>query len=205
MSTLRRAGMALVTITLAGVLGYGCSGSSQLATLPAERSAVVTRYVALGGDDNLGSRRTFADAWPQRLFRRALPRAAVFVNLADSRSGIVEILADQVDAAIALRPDIVTITVVDDAERETAPSDVERDLTEVLDRVGAARPKARILVGTIPPGTGSPQVANGLDQAIRRAATGRAVVVDLGSIGDSDLDLRNAAIARAFARALRPA
>ena len=197
--------MAVVAVVLAGALGSGCSGSSQPATFPAEKVGAATRYVALGGDDNLGSRRTFADAWPQRVFRGALPRGAVFVNVADSRSGIAEILTDQVDEAIALRPDIVTITLVDDAERETAPDAVERDLTEVLERLRTARPKARVLVGTIPPGSSSPETADGLDQAIRRAAADRAVVVDLGAVDTSGPDLRNAAIAHAFAAELGPA
>jgi GDSL-like Lipase/Acylhydrolase family len=192
-----------VAVAVVALLAGGCGGSSRPATLGPERPGVATRYVALGGDDNVGSRRSFADAWPQRLFRDSLPRRAVFVNVAASRSGIAEILADQVDDAIGLRPDIVTITLVDDAERATAPGDVERDLTDVLDRFRDARPKATVLVGTIPPGSGPAATVDVLDVVIRRVAAGRAVVVDLGAVDAANGDQRNAAIARAFGDALR--
>ena len=159
------------------------------------------RYVALGGDDNVGDRDSFADAWPQRLFRSTLSSRSVFVNFADDRSGSAEILASQVGPAVAFRPDVVTITLLDDAERETDPAIVEQDLRDVMTRL--TRTGATILVGTTPAGIeAGPMRPAALDAAIRRASAGRATVVDLGSTGDGDRESRAAAIARSFAEVL---
>jgi GDSL-like Lipase/Acylhydrolase family len=193
--------LVVTTVLVVGGLA-GCSGSSTRATLPPEQPAKATIYVALGGDDNVGGRATLADAWPQRLFRAALPRAGVFVNFADSRAGAAEILSHQVDDAARLQPDIVTVTLVDDAERDTDPSRVEQDLTGVIERLGRDR-HTRILVGTIPAGVGTPEQAAALDQAIATAAAGRATVVDLGAVDLRDRSTAPAKLARAFAAALR--
>ncbi len=195
-----------VRVALAGVLlgvafAAGCSGGGPPAALPAERAGRGVLYVALGGDDNVGTRATFADAWPQELFRSALSRDSVFVNLADARSGIAEVRAEQLQPAAALRPDVVTITLVDDAERTTDPAIVEADLRAVVTRLDRT-PGTTVLVGTTPPGTASPATAAALDAAIRRGVAGRATVVDLGGVGGGDRTAVAAAIAKSFAAAL---
>ena len=152
-------------------------------------------YVALGGDDNVGSRATVADAWPQRLFRTALSRDSTFVNLADSRSGVAEVRTDQLPEAVALHPDVVTITLLDDAERGTDPAVVEEDLRAVVMRLDR-RPGTTVLVGTTPPGVGTDAEAAVLDAAIRRGVAGLATVVDLGGVGVGDRDATAAASRR---------
>ncbi len=178
----------------------GCSGSSTRATLPPEKPGPATVYAALGGDDNVGGRATLAGAWPQRLFRTALAPSAVFVNFADSRSGAAEILSQQVDAAARLKPDVVTVTLIDDAERDTDPGRVEQDLTDIVARLHRDR-HTEILIGTIPAGVGTPAQAAALDQAIARAAAG-STVVDLGAVDLRDRSTAPEKIARAFAAAL---
>ncbi len=192
--------VAAVLILVVCAMAAGCAGTGPPAALPKEQPGHGVFYVALGGDDNVGSRSTFADAWPQQLFRSALSRESVFVNLADGRSGITEVRSDQLPTAVALHPDVVTITLLDDAERATDPAVVESDVRAVatrLDRINGTT----VLVGTTPPGVGAPD-ASALDAAIRRGAAGHATVVDLGSIAPGDPTETAAGIARAFARAL---
>jgi hypothetical protein len=158
-------------------------------------------YVALGGDDNVGSRATFADAWPQQLFRSALPRDGVFVNLADGRSGIAEVRATQLQDAVALHPDVVTITLLDDAERGTDPTAVEDGVRAVVTRLDRIT-GTTVLVGTTPSGTDGQEDTAALDAAIRRGAAGHATVVDLSSVVAGDRTATATAIAAAFAAAL---
>ncbi len=195
----RRVALLLLTL-VAAMFVAGCGGSSPPAALPAERAGKSVRYVALGGDDNVGDRESLADTWPQQFFRSNLSRDSVFVNLADGRSGSAEILASQADHAVALRPDVVTITLLDDAERGTDPALVAQDLRDVLMRL--TRTRATILVGTTPTGIEAADATAALDAAIRRASAGQATVVDLGDTGSGDRRTRAAAIARAFAAAL---
>jgi hypothetical protein len=152
--------------------------------VPPESKAPATLYVALGGDDNGGGRNHLADAWPQVLFRTALPPTASFVNLSNPRSGAAEILTREVQPAVALRPDIVTITILDDAERGTDPGLVELDLMRIV-RELRTNGKTEIFIGTIPDGTAAP--------------------IALHSVAGSDDETTAAHIARSFAAALRVA
>jgi hypothetical protein len=198
--THRRASALLLVGILAALFVAGCSGNSPPSALPAEQAGKGVRYAALGGDDNVGGRDSFADAWPQQVFRSTLSSRSVFVDFADARSGSAEILASQVGPAVAFRPDVVTITLLDDAERGTDPAFVERDLREVMIRL--ARTGATILVGTTPAGIEAVDATAALDAAIRRASAGRATVVDLESTEGGDRESRAAAIARSFTKAL---
>ena len=171
--------------------------------MPPESKGPATLYVALGGDDNGGGRNHLADAWPQVLFRTALPPTATFVNLSTPRTGAAEILTNEIQPALALRPDIVTITVLDDAERGTAPGLVESDLMRIVTELRVNR-KTKIFIGTIPDGAAAPAATQALDQAITRVAAESAVtVVDLHAVTGSDDESTAAHIARSFAAALR--
>jgi hypothetical protein len=196
--------VAAVTGLLAvGLLLGACSSAPADKTLPKEKAGTAPLYVALGGDDNGAGRRELADAWPQILFRTALPRGAVFVNLSVPRSGVAGILASELDEAVRLRPAVVTITLIDDAERATAASVVETDLTRIVDRLRVVR-SVRILIGTIPGNVGNPGIAAGLDEVIARVATTTSTtLVDLGAVGAPGSGPEADQVARAFAAALR--
>ena len=62
--------------------------------------------------------------------------SANLVDLAQPRSTIDEVRTDQVDRAVAVRPDLVTLTLLDDAERDNDPVLVGAALGAVLDRLG---------------------------------------------------------------------
>jgi GDSL-like Lipase/Acylhydrolase family len=194
--------VVFVSLAIAMVVA-ACSGAPDDATVPKERRTTAFTYVSLGGDDAAGARGRFGNAWPHVLFRTALPRSAQLVDLGTRRSGIGEIGANQVDRAVAARPDLVTLTLLDDAERGNDPDRVAADLGAVLDRLRAR--KAQVLVGTIPDDAADPATVSGLDTAIRAAAAGRpdVTVVDLGAVGRPDTPSGAIRTARAFARAVR--
>ncbi len=101
-------------------------------------------------------------------------------------------------------PDLVTITLLDDAERGSDPDQVEQDLDAVLDRL-TKRAATLVLVGTLPDRAADASVVDGLDHAIRAAAAGRdqVKIVDLGSADRPDTPAGAIRTARAFARAVR--
>ncbi len=192
-----------------GAFVVACISASTLTACQSSPDATpVTRerghqslYVALGGDDVYGGRTGLTTAWPQVLFRSSLPISTTFVNLADRRAGVDDVLRRQVDEAQRLGPDLVTVTVSDDAELGTDPAVVQRDLGAIVRRLRAGR--TRVLVGTVPPDAAAPAVVAALDAVITSAAkTTGATVVDLGDVRATDPVARNRQIAEAFAAAL---
>lgn len=202
MTTIRRP--VLVAALVVAVVVTACSGAPDEQVVPKEPRGPATTYVALGGDDVSGGRRSLGSTWPHRLFRTALPITADFVDLSDPRSGIVQIRADQLDRALAAKPSLVTVTVLDDAERRTDPAVVGRELTAVLEAL-TARASTRVLVGTVPEGAAAPAVVDALNGAIRDAAAGipHVGVVDLATVGRTDTPGGATRAAEAFARAVR--
>jgi len=199
---LRRGARVLTGLLAGAVVAAACGGGTSNPTLPPEAKGRPTVYVALGGDDNGAGRRGIAAAWPQVLFRTAFPRTAVFVNLSSPRAGAETMLDTQVGSAVALHPDVVTITVIDDAEHDTSPAVVEQDLTAAIGRLRAGR-SPRVLVGTIPNSAAPAPVTQPLDQAIAAAARASgATLVDLGTADGPNDEAMGTQIARSFARAL---
>jgi hypothetical protein len=199
--TARRA-VACCVVAVAALAGSAGCDDKQDAVPGRQAPERGSVYVALGGDDVFGGRSGLVNGWPQVLFRSALPITSTFVNLADQREGVADIRRRQVEPARALRPDLVTITVVDDAERGTDPTSVEGDLEAVVARLrsGAA---TRVLVGTLPPDAAAPEVVEQLNAAVTRAATSAgATIVDLSGVRSTDPATRGTAIAAAFADAL---
>jgi lysophospholipase L1-like esterase len=139
--------MALVAVA---VLAMGACTRGRPRTLPHTGSGPPLSYVALGGADVVGDGTGDAlrDAWPQVLFRTALPRNATFVNFGSTGATIQDVLDHQVPPAVALRPSLVTISVSDDLFRGTPPTTFESTLRAV---VGQLRRDAatRVLVGNI--------------------------------------------------------
>ena len=200
---LRRGARMLAGALAGAVLAAACGGGPSNQTLPPETKGRATVYVALGGDDNGFGRRGLLGAWPQTLFRTSFPRTAVFFNLSSPRAGAETVLDAQVGQAVALKPDVVTITVFDDAEHGTPPTVVQQDLTTAIGRL-RARGAPRVLVGTIPNSVAPASVAQPLDQAIAAAAlTSGATLIDLGAAYGPNDEQMGAQIAQAFARALR--
>ena len=193
---------AVLVIALVGVSVLAGCDSSPEATPVTRARGHASLYVALGGDDVYGGRTGLTTAWPQLLFRTSLPITTTFVNLAGRRAGVADVLRQQVDAARTLRPDLVTITVSDDAVRGTDPAVVGSDLDAVVRRLRTGT-TTKVLVGTVPPDAAAPEVVTALNAEITRVATAAgATVVDLGSVRSTDPTVRSHQVARAFAAAL---
>jgi GDSL-like Lipase/Acylhydrolase family len=199
---MRRLGRISAAITVAfATVAVGCSGGPPGAP---KRVAVgkPVHYVALGGDDVYGGRRSLATSWPQRLFRDHLALNATLVNLASPHHGGAEIRQDEVPTAVRLHPDVVTITLIDDLERATPPAIVQRDLSAII-RSLQAIDGVRILVGTAPLDTDTDKVRSAYNAAVTAATRTRgAELVDLSQVSATDAELRAQQIADAFARVL---
>ena len=101
--------------------------------------------------------------------------------------------------AVRLRPDIVTITLIDDLERGTPPETVQRDLSAIIGSLQKVD-GVRILVGTAPLDTDTAEARNAYDSAITAATRGQEVEnVSLSRVSATDPELRAQQIADAFA------
>ncbi len=196
----RRSVVLLVAVALSGTLA-SCTDRKEANSATPEQGRG-SLYVSLGGDDAYGGRSGLLTAWPQVLFRTRLPITTEFVNLADRREGISDVRRRQVEPARELQPDLVTITVTDDAERGTDPAVFEADLDAVVRRLRDGT-TTRVLIASVLPDAGAPEVVVQLNAAVERiAADAGATVVDLSGISATDPTVRGREIAAAFARTI---
>jgi lysophospholipase L1-like esterase len=180
-----------------------CTTSRPVARPQATPSAAPLVYVAVGASESVGvgASDPLRNAWPQVFYRSALPRSAVFVNMAVSGSTVAEALAGQVPNAVALSPDVVTVWLnVNDLIRGVTAAGYEADLTKLLTalRRGGA---TKVLVANTPPLDDLP--------AYRACLPGTATTVSQCALGpgpqgavplpatlNAAVDAYNAAIAR---------
>jgi lysophospholipase L1-like esterase len=140
-------------ILLATLLATACTASRTAATPKPTPTMAQLVYVAVGASESVGVGATdpHRNAWTQIFFRTALPRSAVFVNMAVPGSTVAEALAAQVPQAVALSPQVVTVWLnVNDILHGVAPASYEADLTRLvtaLRRGGATK----VLVANTPP------------------------------------------------------
>jgi acyl-CoA thioesterase-1 len=136
------------------VLVAACStpGEDPLAP-PAARSGPQLAYVAVGASETagIGSDQPLREAWPQVLFRTALPPSTVFVNLGIPGATVATALRDELPQALELAPALATVWLnVNDLLAGVAPAEFERDLGTLvrgLRRGGSTR----VLVANVPP------------------------------------------------------
>jgi len=110
------------------------------------------RYVAVGASETVGvgADEPLRDAWPQVFFRRALPRAATFVNLGVPGATVADALTRQVPAALDLQPDVVTVWLnVNDLIAGVTPTDFEAQLGDLVHRL-RRNGATRVLVANTP-------------------------------------------------------
>lgn len=110
-------------------------------------------YVAIGGAETLGANaeHPIAEAWPQVVFRTALPPQTVFVSLARSGATAAQAGSDQLPLALRLDPDVVTVWLnLDDLAAGVTADDYETALSALVRslRQGGV---ARVLVANVPP------------------------------------------------------
>lgn len=178
-----RAGAALVALALAAAACQSGSGRSTRVGSRSPRPTAPTVYVALGGDETLGASLDvpLRDVWPQVLYRQALPKEAVFYNLATPGELTADGIPALLDLADELKPTLATLWSNSTDEPQIA------NVVRRLRRNGATR----VLVA-------------GTNDVVTRvaAAEGATVVAVAGSPLSPD---EHRAVATAFANALRGA
>jgi len=193
-------------VLLATLLATACTASRTAATPRPTPSTPPLVYVAVGASESVGvgATDTHRNAWTQVFFRTALPRSAVFVNMAVPGSTVAEALAAQVPEAVALSPDVVTVWLnVNDILQGVTPASYEGDLTRLvtaLRRGGATK----VLVANTPPLDDLPAYRACLPGAPATTTQGAPCPVSGALAGavpapatlDTVVDAYNAAIAR---------
>ena len=157
-------------------------------------------YVAVGASESVGvgADRPFEQAWPQVLYRTALPPGSRFVNLGIPGATVADALRLELPQALEQRPTLVTVWLnVNDIIRGVPPEVYERQLGELvhaLRRDGATR----VLVANTPdPGILPVLVACRSAVAAPASGTGCPATFAVPWLvhADSVVDAYNAAIA----------
>ncbi len=146
-------------------------------------------YVAIGASETagIGVADPVRDGWAYRFHRTALPRAAVFVNLAIPGATTADALGRELPEAERLHPDVVTVWLnVNDLEAGVPAATYGREMGILLHRLRGVR----VLVANTPPLSSLPrfsgvqgidQLAAQYDAALAHAVSGtEATIVDLG-------------------------
>ena len=147
---MRRAAVALVTLAI--VAGCSWSRGAAARTLPADHDADVV-YVALGDStvEGVGASRRETN-YVSRLHARlrAVYPNARLVNLGVGGATSADVLTRQLERAIALQPELVTLSVGPNDITERVPlTDYARNMQTVLGRL-AAGTRAVIVVNLLP-------------------------------------------------------
>jgi len=146
-----RAGAAAAAVL---ALLAGCSGQAPQATrTPAPAPIVEARiYVAIGASETLGvgAQEPASQAWSTVLYRTALPQPAVFYNLGEVGATVDRALQDELPAALAEHPDLVTVWLnTNDLIHGVSPTAYQADLDRLLSALAGAG-VARLLVANTP-------------------------------------------------------
>jgi len=108
-------------------------------------------YVAVGASETVGegADNPARDAWPAVLHRRALGKAE-FVNLGVSGSTVGQALGDQLPAALAAEPDVVTVWLaVNDLTHLVPVEAYEAQLSRLVHEL-TREGRTQVLVGNVP-------------------------------------------------------
>ena len=132
--------------------GGGDAGGPPPGAGPTDGAAPV--YLAIGSDETVGVGldRPTVEAWPQVLYRTALPRETVFVNGATPGTSVADALAEQLPLARELEPTLVTVWLGRVEFNATVPAATfERQLSELV-RALRRGGRTEVLVANLPPG-----------------------------------------------------
>ncbi len=109
-------------------------------------------YAAIGASETVGvgAADSVSDAWPQVLFREALPESAVLYNFGGPGATVASALGDQVPGALSVEPTLVTVWLnVNDLIAGVNASAYENELERLVHMIrrGGA---ATVLVANTP-------------------------------------------------------
>jgi acyl-CoA thioesterase I len=128
----------------------GASAAPSTAEAPQAQQPL---YVAIGASESVGEGADdrLSQAWPQVLFRTALPRETVFINLAVPGSTVADALTQQVPEAVRMAPAMVTVWLnVNDLLAGVRPSDYERRLETLVKQLRRGG-STKVLLANTPP------------------------------------------------------
>ena len=138
------AALTLATLTLSA-----CGATSTASARPSPSANVV--YAAIGASETFGiGAGNPRQVWPQLFTDDVLPRSAVLHNFGIPGATTAEALRDEVPAALAVHPTLVTVWLnVNDLISGVAARDYESQLRQVLHAVRRGG-QTRVLVANTP-------------------------------------------------------
>jgi lysophospholipase L1-like esterase len=226
-------GAVVMAAVAALLLAASCTPHRPVVLPPSSAGPAVT-YVAVGASETTGtgSDQNLRDGWPYVLDRTALPEGAIFVNMGIPRATVAQALNEEMNQALSVRPNLVTVWLnTNDLVRGVPADEYERQLDTLVKGLRAGG-TVRVLVANTPPLDALPaftagrlfpspvdvatvrQLVDDYNAAIARVADRQgALLVDLHAAGiNPDLISRDglypntaghAAIAAAFAAVLQ--
>jgi lysophospholipase L1-like esterase len=145
---------ARTTLALAVVVSLSaCASPHSAVVAKATPTARPVTYVAIGSSDSIGAGSTdpLLYAWTQVFYRTALPRSAVFFNLAEPDATAAQALQDQVPVAVGLSPTVVTVSLgMTDLFDGVAASTYGAQLRQMINAL-RGRGTTLVLVANTPP------------------------------------------------------
>jgi acyl-CoA thioesterase-1 len=109
-------------------------------------------YVAVGASESVGvgADRPLDQAWPQVLYRTALPRGSAFVNLGIPGATVAEALRSELPEALAQQPSLVTVWLNVNDMLRGVPTHVYEEQLGALVRALRRGGGTRVLVANTP-------------------------------------------------------
>jgi lysophospholipase L1-like esterase len=112
-----------------------CATTPAAGVRPSTSGPVPIVYAAIGASETygIGANDRYRQAWPQVFFNDVLPSSAVLYNFGIPGATTAQALQDEVPAAVAVHPSVVTVWLnVDDLIRGVSASDYEAQLRQLL-------------------------------------------------------------------------
>src|ERR1700682_3341406 len=122
--------LVLATLTLSA-----CGATPTAGTRPSPSAPARVVYAAIGASETIGvgADDRSRQAWPRVFSNDVLPRSAVLYNFGIPGATTAQALHDEVPAAIAVHPTVVTVWLnVNDLIRGVSAADYEAQLVQVL-------------------------------------------------------------------------
>ena len=144
--------LAIVLVGLM-VIAAACTRSRPEVLPPPADTGPPPVYVAVGASETtgVGSDQPLRDGWPRVFHRTALPPGSVFVNMGIPGATVAQALAEELNQALAARPNLVTVWLnVNDISRGVGVAEYERQL-DTLVRALRGDGSTRVLVANTPP------------------------------------------------------
>ena len=147
-----RAARVAAVVAVAALTLSACATTPSIGARPATSAPAPVVYAAIGASETygIGASDRYRQAWPQVFFNDVLPRTAVFYNFGIPGATTAQALHDEVPAAVAVHPTVVTVWLnVNDLINGVTAPDYEAQLQQVL-RALRRGGQARVLVANTP-------------------------------------------------------